>query len=353
MVKRDISARDLGGKEDTPFLLKKDEWIKIQKYTGDGAYLPVNVNEMRKALALENTAELPDFGELYTVNSSIKGHCKNWNDTTYREILDVASQIVNYSRRAEVFYAPLLVYLPDILEGDTVALEKFQKICKKLATEAKDFSDHAETLAKTVEQFANDTATDYKNLINVKDKYDALYGKNSEEEIRLRAEVEKLREELEEYIEDLEDFEEEVWLSLLLGPIFGFVLKEILESTKGKMLQAKIDATRQKIEATCATIQRNVYLMSLLDKADVGTDKTQKQIEEALPVINKIKAIWYSLHTDLLTLSNITMKDIHDDPEFADLGIELAIMQWVKVGKQADDFRINADVGFIVDQYIA
>ncbi|ABY46597.1 alpha-xenorhabdolysin family binary toxin subunit A [Bacillus mycoides] len=353
MVKRDISARDLGGKEDNPFLLKKDEWIRIQKYTGDGAYLPVNVNEMRKALALENTAELPDFGELYTVNTSIKGHCKNWNDTTYREILDVANQIVNYSRRAEVFYAPLLDYLPDILEGDTVALEKFQKICEKLAKEAKAFSDHAETLAKTVKQFADDTTNDYKNLINVKVKYDALYGKNSEEEIKLRAEVKKLREELEKYIEDYEDYESESWLSLLLGPVFGFILKGILDSTHGQMLKAKVDATRQKIEATCATIQRNVYLMSLLDKADVGTDKTQKQIEEALPVINKIKAIWSALHKDLLTLSTITMKDIHDDPEFADLGIELAIMQWVKVGKQADDFRINADVGYILDQYIA
>ncbi|EJR29949.1 alpha-xenorhabdolysin family binary toxin subunit A [Bacillus mycoides] len=353
MVKRDISARDLGGKEGVAFLLKKEEWIKIQKYTGDGAYLPVNVNEMRKALMLENTAELPDFGELYTVNTSIKGHCKNWNDTTYREILDIANQIVQYSRRAEVFYAPLLVYIPDILEGDTVALEKFQKICKKLANEAKDFSDHAGTLAKNVKQFADDTANDLQNLIHVKAKYDALYGQNSEEEKKLRAEVEKLREELEKYTEDYEDYESESWLSLLLGPVFGFILKGILDSTHGKMLKAKVDATKQKIDATCATIKRNVYLMSLLDKADVGTDRTQKQISEALPVINKIKGIWSALQSDLLDLSVITMKDIHDDPEFADLGIELAIKQWVDVGKQADDFRINADVGFIVDQYIA
>ncbi|OAB42157.1 alpha-xenorhabdolysin family binary toxin subunit A [Paenibacillus glacialis] len=353
MVKRDISARNLGGKEDSPFLLKKEEWVKIQKYTGDGAYLPVNVNEMRKALVLDNSAELPDFGELYTVNTSIKNHCTNWNGTTYRGILDVAHQIVEYSGRAKVYYAPLLVYLPDILEGDTVALEKFQKICKKLASEAEEFGDHAGTLAGAVGKFATDTASDYKKLITVKGKYDALYGKNSEEEIKLRDEVDNLRKELEQYTDEFEDYESQSWLSLLLGPVFGFILKGILDSTKGKMLQAKIEATKQKIEATDAIIQRNVYLMSLLDKADVGTDRTEKQIKEALPVIDKIKGIWNSLHFDLLALSIITMQDIHDDPEFADLGIDFAILQWEKVGKQADDFRVNADVDFIVDQYIA
>ncbi|AJS58543.1 alpha-xenorhabdolysin family binary toxin subunit A [Paenibacillus sp. IHBB 10380] len=353
MVKRDISARNLGGKEGSPFLLKKEEWVKIQKYTGDGAYLPVNVKEMRKALALDNAVSLPDFGELYTVNTSIKDHCTNWNDTTYRGILDVAHQIVNYSGRAKVYYAPLLELLPDILEGDNEALEKFQKICKKLASEAKEFGDHAGTLAEAVGKFATDTAADYTNLITVKVKYDKLYGENSQVVKDLRTEVDKLRKELEQYTDEFEDYESQSWLSLLLGPVFGFILKGILDSTKGKMLQAQIEATKQKIEATDATIQRNVYLMSLLDKADVGTDKTQKQIEEALPVIDKIKGIWNSLNADLLALSEITMEDIHDDPEFADLGIEFAISQWVTVGEQANDFRVNADVGFIVDQYIA
>ncbi|HEY2494750.1 MAG TPA: alpha-xenorhabdolysin family binary toxin subunit A [Paenibacillus sp.] len=353
MVKRDISARGLGGKEDSPFLLKKEDWIKVQKYTGDGAYLPVNDKEMRIALLMGSSATLPEFKELYTVHTSIKSHCGNWNDNTYREVLTVANQIVNYSRRAKVYYQPLIGYLPDILDGDTVALEMFKKICAKLATEAQEFGDHAKILADAVGQFAKDTSSDYKNLETVKAKYDKLYGEHSEDVKRLRAEVDSLRKDLETYMEEFKDYESESWLSLLLGPVFGFALKAILDSTKGKALQARIEATREKIKENGEIIQRNVYLMALLDKADVGTDKTIKQIEDALPVIEKIKGIWNSLHSDLSALSEIVMEDIQNDPEFADLGIELAILQWETVGKQADDFRVNADVGYIVDQYIA
>ncbi|MEM5666247.1 hypothetical protein AAHB94_31335 [Bacillus toyonensis] len=93
MVKRDISPRDLGGKEDSPFLLSKEEWITIQKYTGDGAYVPVNEAEMRKALALSSSDEMPDFNELYSVYTNVKNHCQNWTDNTYREVLELLMKL--------------------------------------------------------------------------------------------------------------------------------------------------------------------------------------------------------------------------------------------------------------------
>ncbi|EEM68648.1 MULTISPECIES: alpha-xenorhabdolysin family binary toxin subunit A [Bacillus cereus group] len=353
MVKRDISPRDLGGKEDSPFLLSKEEWITIQKYTGDGAYVPVNEAEMRKALALSSSDEMPDFNELYSVYTNVKSHCQNWTDNTYREVLGVANEIVNYARRAKVYYKPLLDYLPAIIDGDTEALEMFKKICERLAKEAAEFRDHAGALATMIGTFATDTANDYQSLTLVKDKYDKKYGEHSEEVKQLRASVERLREDLEKYMDEYEDYQSQSWLSLLLGPVFGFALKGILDSTKGKALKARIDATKQQIEESGKIIQRNVYLMSLLDKTDTGTDKIQEQMAAALPIIQKIHGIWNSLHSDLDELSKIVMEDIHDDPEFADLGVELAIMQWEAVGKQADDFRVNADVGFVVEQYTA
>lgn len=353
MVKRDISPRDLGGSEDSPFLLSKEEWITIQKYTGDGAYVPVNEPEMRKTLALSTSDEIPDFSELYSVYSNIKSHCQNWTDNTYREVLGMANEIVNYSRRATVYYRPLLEYLPAILDGDTEALEMFKRICERLAREAVEFRDHAGALATMIGTFASDTGADYQDLTQVKEKYDKLYGEHSDQVIELRASVERLRKDLEKYMDEYEDYQSQSWLSLLMGPIFGFALKAILDSTKGKALQARIEATKKQIEESGKIIQRNVYLMSLLDKTDSGTDKIQKQMANALPVIQKIHGIWNSLHSDLDELSKIVMEDIHNDPEFADLGIELAIMQWAAVGKQADDFRVNADVGFIVEQYTA
>ncbi|MEH6892307.1 alpha-xenorhabdolysin family binary toxin subunit A [Bacillus sp. JJ864] len=353
MVKRDISPRDLGGSKESPFLLSKEDWIMIQKYTGDGVYVPVNEAEMRKTLALSSSDEIPDFGELYSVYSNVKSHCQNWTDNTYREVLGVANEIVNYSRRATVYYKPLLDYLPAILDGDTKSLEMFQKICKKLAKEAAEFRDHAGALATMIGVFATDTANDYRDLTEIKVKYDEIYGEHSDEVEELRESIGELREELEDAMDNYEDYKSQSWLSLLLGPIWGLVLKEILDSTEGKVLEAKVKALEEQIEEAEKIIKRNVYLMSLLDKTDSGINKIQQQMADALPIIQKIHGIWNSLHHDLDELSKIVMEDIHDDPEFADLGIELAIMQWEVVGQEADDFRVNADVGFIVEQYTA
>ncbi|MEW9137844.1 alpha-xenorhabdolysin family binary toxin subunit A [Bacillus wiedmannii] len=348
MAKKDLSPRDLGGTEN-PFLLKKDEWVKIQTYTADGSYVPVNELEMRKVLALNSSAELPDFSELYSVYSNIKTHCSNWKDKTFGKVINTAHEIVNYSRRASVYYQPLNDYLPDILDGDEVALDKFKRLCVKLASEAEDFTNQAAALEEEVGEFATNTDVDAVELGNVKDKYDKLYGETSETVKQLRKEVNDLQKELKEYVEDYKDFEEKSWLSLLAGPIFGFIIKGILDSTEGKRLQAKIEATKQKIEANQGVIQRNVYLMSLLDNTDSGTDRIQQAMNDAIPVIKKIKNIWGAIHADLKVLSEIIMEDIHDDPDFADLGIEYAINQWEAVGKQADDFRINADVGYITE----
>jgi hypothetical protein len=353
MVKRNISPRELGGSEESPFLLSKKEWIIIQKYTGDGVYVPVNEAEMRKTLSLSSSDEIPDFSELYSTYSSIKTHCQNWTDNTYREVLGVANEIVNYSRRAKVYYKPLLDYLPAILAGDTIALEMFQKICKKLAKEAAEFRDHAEALATMIGVFAKDTANDYKDLTEIKVKYDEIYGEHSDEVKELRKRVEKLRDDLVDAQDDYDDYSSQSWLSLLIGPLWGVVLKGVLDSTEGQALKAKVDAIEKEIKEADKIIKRNVYLMSLLDKTDSGTDKIQQQMAEALPIIQKIQGIWSSLHNDLDELSKIVMQDIHDDPDFADLGIELAIMQWEAVGQEADDFRVNADVGFIVEQYTA
>ncbi|MEM5666248.1 hypothetical protein AAHB94_31340 [Bacillus toyonensis] len=101
----------------------------------------------------------------------------------------------------------------------------FKKICERLAKEAAEFRDHAGSLATMIGTFATDTANDYQSLIVVKDKYDKKYGEHSEEVKQLRASVERLREDLEEYMDDYEDYQSQSWLSLLLGPIFGFVLK--------------------------------------------------------------------------------------------------------------------------------
>ncbi|WP_257206675.1 HBL/NHE enterotoxin family protein, partial [Bacillus thuringiensis] len=160
---------------------------------------------MRKALALSASDEMPDFNELYSVYTNVKNHCQNWTDNTYREVLGVANEIVNYARRAKVYYKPLIDYLPAIIDGDTEALEMFKKICERLAKEAAEFRDHAGSLATMIGTFATDTANDYQSLIVVKDKYDKKYGEHSEEVKQLRASVERLREDLEEYMDEYED----------------------------------------------------------------------------------------------------------------------------------------------------
>ncbi|EOO23735.1 hypothetical protein IIU_06939 [Bacillus cereus VD133] len=350
--KYDISPRDLGGKKESPFLLQKKDWVIIQKYTGDGMVLPTNEKEMRKTLELKDSIKLPDFKELYAAYQPIQSHCQNWVNDTYKQVIQTADGIVTYARKAKVFYKPLDEAIQNIQnaesqEGVDKYVKRFNEICVKLAQDVAKYRDDAKTLAEKIQQFSRDTESDFRNLKPVYDSYVKQYGEHSEEIKQLTTDIENLRKELEKETEDYNTYESDSWLSLLLGPIFGFILKAILDDTRGKELQAKIDATKKKIQQETDELQRDIALVALLKKSNSGIEKIMTDMNNALPIIQKIQGIWDALHNDLSALSQAVKEDIQDDPDLADIGEESVLEQWGNVGDEANDFRVNADVEFL------
>jgi hypothetical protein len=348
------------GTEGGPaFALSKPEWIAIQTYVTDGLAMPTTDDEFRKSLGSGAPKDLADFLQLISAYKGIHDHCKTWQDATYPETVSLANSVVQYGRNtAPVYYPPILVEAKKLIENpdNQEAKAALKAILDALQKEARGYAEKADSAAKNVKKFADDTQADKDKLVGPKGDaglvkyYNDKYGKASKEVEDLNKEIVAERLTLkaanDEYDHDVvvaSTTPTYAWIwpagtiaAAVVAGIYGDKAVKALE--RARAAQRKIDELTDKLAA-------DANLMNAIQLASLGMTSITRSLSGALPVIQKIQGVWGGIAADIgkiVTLIDTNIREV--PPIIMNLGVELAIKSWANVATAADAFRVNAHV---------
>src|SRR5689334_6145008 len=114
-------------------ILAKDEWFKLQAFC-DSAVLtnPTTKDAMCEKLKLPKGSELnQDFQNTLNLYVDLKGYCETFQKEIKPGTVDLANDIVQYARRADVIYGRLIGLLVDYTVDGHVNEIKLQALVKE------------------------------------------------------------------------------------------------------------------------------------------------------------------------------------------------------------------------------
>ncbi|MCK4257926.1 MAG: alpha-xenorhabdolysin family binary toxin subunit A [Halanaerobiales bacterium] len=348
--------------QKNPFLLSKAEWINVQVYVQDGLSLPVNTSELSELLFGDGSSSVSDFQDLLQEFIVVHGHCNTWKTETYPNTINLANNIVHYASKATVYYGALNEVVEEYCnikfsenpnkEVLNMLKQKMKGIVQILGKSAKDYATNADNVQKEISTFLDLCTKDQNDMKSLSKTYNQKYGKNSEQVQTLRKQIKEFRSEVDKL---QKEYNRDVIIeatSATYGwiPIAGWIAAAIVDGVFAKQmkeLKKSINNLKDKIDKDNKIIRRDINLMNAIDIAENSLKTILTDLQNALPVIEKIKGIWSSIYSDLVNIENVIDEDISKVPPFLkDCGIPLAIKDWKKVGQEADSFRVNAYVQF-------
>lgn len=340
----------IGGEGDSPFALSRSEWSTLQRYVLEGIYLPTTEYTMRQAIRMLPTDDIKLFDPLLDAYKNVKAHCSEWHYTIFPETVHLSNDIRNYSTKAPIYYKKINEFADKLILNpkDEVSKQKLEAYLKNLSDEAVHYASNAEHVKKQIEGFAQNSLDDQQKLNVLHPHYQEMFGERSQEAQRLAKQLQENREILRQANQDYEYHANIVgksrtflWLGLL-----GLVAASIAagdHSTQATEALQKAEEAQAKINALEGENIRNTKLGNNIEAALLNMTTIEKSLGEALPVILKVKGVWTALASDLNYVVEILDKDIAQASVLiVDAGVDLAIAQWEKVGKIADDYVANA-----------
>lgn len=359
-------------------VLAREEWLKLQAFCDMAVFSnPSTDQDMRASLKLPKDAALDlDFKETVKLYAALKGYCTTFRDDIGPGTVGLADDIVQYARRVEVIYNRLIVLLADYQIDGHVSPEKLQKLVDdwkdpKPSPEADsirtNFQSHIKRLKKDADE-RNQKAGDLQDqLLAFRDNlkrseadfkkdfasYTTKYGQVEKELDEIKADIEDMRTQLEAARKKQRD--ETIVLGTsplyMLIPFIGpFVMAGVLigvgvdygllvEDLKGKVSEL------EKKEEGMGTKQ--IFFESYKTAKGL-TEKTSKDLEDILPLVEKLKKAWDTLSKDLGDLSKImssaNQMGLEEDWDFASVDLETARDTWRDLKEQADQYRRFTDI---------
>ncbi|MFB0832535.1 alpha-xenorhabdolysin family binary toxin subunit A [Brevibacillus laterosporus] len=341
----DLSPRELA--EESTFLIEKEEWVKVQRYVIEGKFLPTNKEEMCKRFSLNKSLDFTDVEPVFPVYKNIKLHCEDWSKNTFPQAIKVADDIIDYADKADVYYKPLNDLVEQIQKtNDEDSMRKFKRICEKLMKEASVRSQNAKNVADNMQKFYDETLSDNKDLQPLVKKQQDRFKELGENVNQIKKKIDDLQRDLDKELEKKAELDKYKWLGFIGGWLFGLITKESLDGTLGKDYKIRIEGLIKEKNELTDQHQKALVMMKLLELVKGNTENLLDKMKRAISVLQKITNIWSAIAEDLGRLLKVVEKEIPNDIELADLAIEEAIKKWRRVGKNADDFRINAVIDF-------
>src|SRR5579885_707842 len=168
------------------FALHPEVWYAISAYVYTGAMLPATMGgtDVKERFAL------------------VRAHTTEWRDHTFKQLLEVADNVVRYGYRAPALCESLLDSSNDMLEAADgsadfdAAKRDMLMALTRLIDGAKAHAEHAVRIKGLVEAFKTTTEADHAAIKTLKTTYDAQYGKDSDAEKADRNEIEDLQREI-------------------------------------------------------------------------------------------------------------------------------------------------------------
>jgi hypothetical protein len=358
-------------------ILAKEEWFKLQAFC-DAAVSnnPTTEAEMRSKLKLAADAKLnPDFEETLKHYVDLKGYCTTFQTEIKPGTVDLANDIVQYARRADVIYGRLMGLLSDYtVDGKvndiklqalvkewgsgnpsdkSVAIQKqFQSYIDRLKTEADERSSKAGALKTKLTTFRDNLKTSESDFSKNYEDYQKKYGEAEKELNALRGEISDLENELARARKKESD--ETIVLATapayLIIPVIGpFVMAGVLigVGVDFGLLREKLKEKIKEAETKKATAGTKATFFLVYTEARNCTKETAEAIKAVLPLVEKLKIAWDALSSDLGDLSKVMGSAqglaLKEDWDFASIDLGTAQKTWLDLKEQADQYRRFAD----------
>jgi hypothetical protein len=346
------------GTDDGPgFTLSKPEWVTIQRYVTDSLALPITQDEFRNALGAGAPSDLSDFQKLIDAYAAVHGHVITWRDTTFPNTVRLASSVYEYGKtKVPVYYNAILKEADALTDNpnDAQAQKALKAILDNLQATANGYAAQAKDASAQVKQFADDTLTDQLALVGKDGKggclqyYGDKYGATSQDVQDLTNEVKAQRLVLDaankEYEHDVivaATTPAYAWLGLP-----GLIAASVVAGKYGKAAVDALNrakAAQAKINQLEAKLAADANLMNALNASITGIQSISDDINNVLPVLQKIEGVWGGIADDLGAISKLIDTDIRDVlPVIMDLGVQEAIKDWSNIADKADAYRVNA-----------
>ncbi len=371
-------AADKGLKEGIS-ILAREEWIKLQAFCDAAvATNPATEDEMRTRLKLAKDAALDqDFKDTLKLYTDLKAGCTTFKDEIKPGTIDLANDIVQYSRRAEVIYGRLIGLLVDYTVDGKVSAAKlqalvtewgsgnpseqsasiqkqFQSYIDRLKTEAGERSAKASELKTKLTTFRDNLEKSGSEFNKHFDSYKTKYGDAEKQLAKIRTDLADLNAELAaaRKKESDETIVLETSPLYLLIPGIGLLITGGVLIGVGVdlgLLKEKINEKIRRAEELNKQANTKATFYAAYTEAKGMTETTSKDIKAVLPFVEKLKNAWDALCSDLADLSKLVGtahgEALKEDWDFASIDLETAQKTWIELRTQADQYRRFADCG--------
>ncbi|MGZ4113010.1 MAG: alpha-xenorhabdolysin family binary toxin subunit A [Tumebacillaceae bacterium] len=354
----DLGPRDLQttGKP-SPFLLSMEQWASISKYVGDSLKLPTTAEEFKKLALIDQKENIDHLNPIFPVYSDVKAHCTTWKDSTYPATVKLASDMVSYAGTTRTRYTDLnwkvRQYTKSRDPQEKADLEEeIRSNIDTLKRTAQKYANNAAKVEQDITTFANQTKQDQTNVAHLKKEYSDKYKKGNGELETLQTQIDAQKEILDKANADYRHAVVVAATTVTYAwiPIYGWIAGPVVAGVYGAKATAAlklIKETKEKIAKLDSDFKRDFFVVNTIDLANKGIEQVLKDINEALPVIQKIQGIWKAINDDLTRLLEIFTEGLEGVAvKELDLGLDEAIVQWKRISDEADAFRVNAYVDF-------
>lgn len=345
--------------EDDPFTLQEPEFYALQAYVESGKLLPTDVRELELIVGIPQEHG-SQFNDLLGAYENVVDHCRNFTENTFPESVRLAGDIVSYNTKVNIYYDVLLDIAQEYQDATSPEEEEelerdFRATIEQLRRRAQDFVTHSESVSRLYGEFLEETKADKGRIDPLSRKYHERFDAETGELAQTLQEIEQLTEELEvatreyekAYNKAYKEPQKYGWLGLIgLSVAIAMTIKygEIADQWK-----ARAEAIEAKIKLAQEKAKQAALFLNSLELANDSVASIQKKIDEALPVLARLRGSWLAIDQELNDIV------IAIDENFEDLlvrlvraGVKEMKERWAKVADKAEQYR---EVAFIVPQY--
>lgn len=351
----------VNGKER--FILDSEDNLTLQNYLREGMALPSSDDAMKATFYL-NDDQLKDFKDLQKAFGDIKNHCTIFHDVTYKDTVNLASDIVHCSFEIEGYLGNIIDLVNLFLDGNLSEESAESQISGLLELLIKNIGKYAETgqkVSKSVDDFANETKADDVSMNGSSTTpglakiYTDKYGLNNEDIKKLNDDIKEATRELEE---TTKKYNHDVVVAATTPTYvwvypFGTIPAAIVAGVYGKRATdayKKMKDLEEEIKTKTQELQQKTALIAGLALATQQTKEIGDLIKAAIKPIEQIQNCWNSLSSDLSDI----LKTVQVDIKEAALAIkkvpaQIAIDKWKDVADLANDYRNRAFITSVTE----
>jgi len=338
--------------EKEGLLISTGFWAITQADILTGMGLPVSDEEMKTYLAIPDDVEVPqDFQKIYDVYNEFKQLCNWWMENLFSSVLNMVNDINNVgsfatrmiNRNVEILQ---LMSNDSDEQGRQEAAKQFQSACSMLAGE---LNQHQQSMKKVQNQL-NSLLQGGNNCIGVRQLNNSLekevayldsqYNDESEihNTINMFLGLKKL---LGTFVEG-HDIHEKVKFSFDLGPLFGFIISEILECSDIQSVKQQIDHFLNMLNNIDEQLSLDVKVLGMLHSTNTDLHNVIAQAERSMEFVGQIEGIWHSIADQFYSLAQ---RFENEDINKLSTDLDNAAATWEAVANKAKEFVTNSYQG--------